>query len=244
MIEKISKSQQFRQSIFDYKFHTNKPVKYGAAAHVAPYSNIFYWSMGVATDDVEFGLHPHEGFEIFSFLIEGEIEHYDTETKVWTPLQSGDFQVIEANSGVYHSERIKKGSRAFQIWFDPNFQESMRKVAAYQDHKAEDFVPFFDENNIQTIQYIGREKGVSVATEGLNIKRIKFEGERTIALNPNSKYGFYLLDGTATINAIELQKDDVMMIAEETSISVSMATDSEFFIIETSLNLSYKTVWN
>lgn len=244
MIEKISKSQQFRQSIFNNQFHTNKPVKYGAANHVAPYSNIFYWSMGFATNDVEFGLHPHEGFEIFSFLIEGKIEHYDTETKVWTPLQSGDFQVIEANSGVYHSERIKKGSRAFQIWFDPNFENAMRKAATYQDHKSEDFSPFLDENNIQTIQYIGGEKGVKAATEGLNIKRIKFDGARTITLQSTSKYGFYLLEGEATINSIELQKDDVMIISEEHTIDVSMTKNSEFFIIETPLKPSYKTIWN
>jgi redox-sensitive bicupin YhaK (pirin superfamily) len=82
---------------------------------VKPYSSLYYWSNGYVMEQCEFGLHPHKGFEIMTFLFEGTIEHYDTATKVWTPLNAGDFQIIQSNSGIQHQEKITKGSRAFQV---------------------------------------------------------------------------------------------------------------------------------
>ena len=31
----------------------------------------------------------------------------------------------KAGKGISHSEKLKKGSEIFQIWFDPNIQESL-----------------------------------------------------------------------------------------------------------------------
>jgi len=49
-----------------------------------------------------------------TFIFEGTVEHYDTLTKVWTPLKAGDFQIIQSNSGIRHQEKLSKDSRAFQ----------------------------------------------------------------------------------------------------------------------------------
>lgn len=103
-----------------------------------------------AIDQCEFGLHPHEGFEIMTFILEGNVTHYDTATKVWTPLETGDFQVIQSNSGIQHQERITNGTRNFQIWFDPNFYDAVKKVPSYTDYHSKDFKPII-ENGIKTI---------------------------------------------------------------------------------------------
>ena len=244
MLKLITKENQFHQTIFGGRFQTNKPVKYGAMPHVAPYSSIFYWSHGVALEDVEFPLHPHEGFEIMSFVISGENLHYDTETRVWTPLYTGDFQVIQANSGVSHSEKILKGTRAFQIWFDPNFRNALQKTATYADYKASDFKPEIDENGIETTTYIGTKNGAKADTEGLKIQRISFVGEKTIPLDSNSTYGFYLLDGSCTTNGAKLEANDALMIEGETSVTLDLAPSSSFFVIKMPIKPSYQTVWN
>ena len=87
MIQIQKKSEQFNRTIFDGKFVSNKPVASGFANVVSPYSNIFYWSHAVALDDCEFGLHPHQGFEIMTFVLEGTIAHFDTTSEIWTPLR-------------------------------------------------------------------------------------------------------------------------------------------------------------
>ena len=66
-----------------------------------PYSNIFYWAHAWTNDmKSTIGLHPHQGFEICSFILEGNINHYDTKQEKWIPLKKGDVQIIRAGKGI------------------------------------------------------------------------------------------------------------------------------------------------
>lgn len=105
MIALLKKSEQFNDTYFDGNFVVNKPV-FPKQANVKPYSNIIYWSNGYAKKFSSFALHPHQGFEILTFIFEGQIDHYDTKTNVWTPLKAGGFQVIQSNSGIQHQEKL------------------------------------------------------------------------------------------------------------------------------------------
>ena len=80
-----------------------------------PYSNLFYWAHTWAPkNDSIIGLHPHRGFEICSFVLKGEIEHYDTLLDKWITLKEGDVQVIKAGKGISHSEKLKKVLKYFK----------------------------------------------------------------------------------------------------------------------------------
>ena len=126
-----------------------------------PYSNLFYWAHAWAPkNDSVIGLHPHRGFEICSFILKGEIEHYDTLLDKWITLKEGDVQVIKAGKGISHSEKLKKDSEIFQIWFDPNLHESLYEEANYSDYKSEIFyvkkqdgkeTKIISDNNNQTV---------------------------------------------------------------------------------------------
>ena len=95
----------------------NKPIGFPQdGGIVKPYSNLFYWAHAWAPiEDSTIGLHPHRGFEICSFVLKGEIEHYDTLLDKWITLKKGDVQVIKAGKGISHSEKLKEGSEIFQI---------------------------------------------------------------------------------------------------------------------------------
>ncbi len=242
MVQFIRKSEQFNDIIFNGQFHANKPVFYGGEANVYPYSNLFYWSNAYTSDICEFGLHPHEGFEIMSFLLEGTIDHYDTATQVWTPLQAGDFQIIQANSGVKHRERIGKNSRAFQIWFDPNFQKAIRLKPAYTDYHSQDFQPKI-ENGIKTITYVGSGSIVEVLTPHLRIKKLIFEQKTkaNISLDEDSSYTFYVLNGNGTADNQAIAKDDALRIIGSKALEIDFL--GELFYIQTPAYLDYKPVW-
>lgn len=75
-----TRDQQHNVALFGGRLHENKPVQ-GEL-----YSNLLYWAHVVAPHDGEFGMHPHEGIEILTFVLEGALEHFDTATDVWTPL--------------------------------------------------------------------------------------------------------------------------------------------------------------
>ncbi|MFN9998122.1 MAG: pirin family protein [bacterium] len=242
MIQVIKKADQFNDIIFGGRFFANKPV-YNGQQNVQPYSCLYYWSNGYVVEDCEFGLHPHQGFEIMTFLFEGGIEHYDTATKVWTPLSAGDFQIIQSNSGIRHQERIKKGSRAFQIWLDPNFKQALNLSPGYTDYHIEDFTSQHKEGYAELI-YVGEGSKAHTLTPQVSIKKISFEthGEIKIPLDNQVCYTFYALNGSGTISDHRLEKDDAVRIDHTDNISVSFT--GELFYIGTPNRLSYQTVWN
>ena len=52
-----------------------------------------------------------------TFVLEGEIRHYDTIIEKWIDLKKDDIQLIQSGSGISHSEFMQKNSSIFQIWF-------------------------------------------------------------------------------------------------------------------------------
>lgn len=241
MIQIIKKSEQFNDVIFGGRFHANKPV-YNGKANVLPYSALFYWSNGYVNEQCEFGLHPHEGFEIMTFLFEGTIEHYDTASKIWTPLQAGDFQIIQSNSGIQHREKVSKNSRAFQIWFDPNFYGAIKQSPSYIDYHSKNFEPK-TVNGIQTLTYIGEGSTAKALTPNLSIRKLIFDAHTTksISLNPEMSYTFYVLNGSGICEKQNIERDDAIRVSESSNLNINF--HGELFYIELPTNLDYKPVW-
>jgi redox-sensitive bicupin YhaK (pirin superfamily) len=242
MIQIQKRTDQFNTTIFNGNFIVNKPVTSGTKSTVKPYSNLFYWSHAVAIDDCQFGLHPHEGFEIMTFIIEGQVTHYDTASKVWTPLQTGDFQVIQSNKGIQHQERITKGTRSFQIWFDPNFYEAIKHQPAYVDYHSKDFEAEI-ENEILTTTYIGGNSKSFAMTPHLAIKKLTFDiqTKTSLQLDSNSSYTFYVLNGQGLADNQPIEKDDAIRISNTNKLEIDF--QGELFFIQTPTTLKYKPIW-
>ena len=61
------------------------------------------------------------------FVLKGNINHFDTKQNKWIPLSEGDVQIIRSGNGISHAEEIDKESEIFQIWFDPDLSNSLKK---------------------------------------------------------------------------------------------------------------------
>ena len=80
----------------------------------------------VINDDVVepgqgFGEHPHRDAEIFSYVLEGELEHKDSMGN-GRVIKAGDLQYISAGRGVLHSEfnpSRKNRVHFLQVWLRP-----------------------------------------------------------------------------------------------------------------------------
>ncbi len=76
-------------------------------------------------DDVQphsgFDRHPHRDMEIVSYVVSGELTHWDSATDVAAVLQRGSVQTVTAGTGVWHSELNRQGghTRFLQIWILP-----------------------------------------------------------------------------------------------------------------------------
>ncbi len=242
MIQIQKKSEQFNTTIFNDRFVVNKPVASGFSKAVAPYSSLFYWSHAVALEDCEFGLHPHEGFEIMTFILDGQVTHFDTASKVWTPLETGDFQVIQSNKGIQHQERIVKGTSSFQIWFDPNFHEAIKQKPAYLDYHGQDFETVI-ENEIKTTTYVGAHSKAFAMTPHLTIKKLTFDNQTktSLQLDSSCSYTFYVLNGGGLADNQQIAKDDAIRISNAPQLNLYFS--GELFYIKTPTQLDYKPVW-
>jgi redox-sensitive bicupin YhaK (pirin superfamily) len=232
MRELITKQDQFRATMFGGRFHANKPVVGGRDPSGRPSAALFYWSHAITTGDCEFGLHAHEGFEIMTFVLDGENAHYDTTTRTWTSLRKGDFQVIQSGSGVSHAERIAKGTRAFQIWFDPDVERAMREAPAYRDLTSRD-VPAVVEQDVTITEYVGGGSKVRPATAGLTIRKVAFSqaGGYTLPLGDGKRSMVYVVAGRARLDSLPASVDDVM-IASEGVVRVEHEPGCDLFVVE------------
>jgi len=235
----LKKDEQELMPLFNGAFIENKPIPFPNFKGSTAYSNLFYWAHLEAVETSEFPLHPHEGFEIMTFVFKGSIEHFDTASKVWTPLEAGGVQVIQAGSGVKHAERITKGTELFQIWFDPDFSKSMLKDAAYKDYKSTAFKTELKEG-VEVLNYLGKDGAIYFETEGLEIsKRIFKPGAYKERHDKDYTYSYYLLDGEIDINGILLDKDGFLALEESEELEYKVKKEAELFMIKSPTEVPY-----
>lgn len=235
----IKKEEQEIMPLFNGAFIENKPIPFPNFEGTKAYSNLFYWANLEAIETSEFPLHPHEGFEIMTFVFKGSLEHFDTASKVWTPLNEGDVQVIQAGSGVKHAERIIKGTQLFQIWFDPDFSKSLKKEAQYKDYAS---LCFKDEEDggLSRLSYLQEKGPVYAQTQGISIEKLSLkEGRYQEILDAAFVYSCYLLKGRLDVNEKTLEKDDFLRISEQKDLSLVAYEDSELFVIKSPLEVKY-----
>jgi redox-sensitive bicupin YhaK (pirin superfamily) len=85
--------------------------------------------------------HPHKGFEIITYLLDGEMEHRDSHGNHGI-LRAGDVQYMAAGSGLVHSEMPtgafqRSGGRrhGFQIWVNLSRADKLM-APRYRDVRA------------------------------------------------------------------------------------------------------------
>ena len=239
-LKHLKKEQQQIEKLFNEAFTENKPIAFPNRNGTSAYANLFYWAHLVAHETAEFPLHPHEGFEIMTFVLKGSVEHYDTASKVYTPLNAGDVQAIQAGSGVSHSERITKGTELFQIWFDPDFAKTMSQAATYKDYPNASF-NLKTRDGVKELSYVGEYGPINSITKGLEIKKLSFSATTlTEELDTKATYSFYLLEGTMSINGDVLDKDDFYLINDVDSVTYEVSEHAELFVIKSHTTVNYR----
>ncbi len=69
-----------------------------------------------------FPTHSHSDMEIFTYVINGELEHKDSMGN-GSVIRAGDLQYMSAGSGIHHSEfnpSSENPTNLYQVWLHPN----------------------------------------------------------------------------------------------------------------------------
>lgn len=119
------------------KFREQKPIAFpherGAVSGIG---TLFYWAWGKSNEESVIAMHPHQAFEIVSYMIDGYGEHRDS-LGSRERMEAGGAQFMRAGSGIMHEERIF--GEGFQIWFEPNLRETIKQEPSYRSFTDEDF---------------------------------------------------------------------------------------------------------
>ena len=242
-IQIFLKQKQARGNFNYGEILENKPIGFPQdGGQLRPYSNLFYWAHAWTKDkDSTIGLHPHRGFEICSFVLKGEIDHYDTLLDKWITLSEGDVQVIKAGKGISHSEKLKSGSEIFQIWFDPNIQESLYIDPSYNDFRSKEFSTVYN-NGIEKKTISDEQNQIGLDSNGIQIFEYNFkDGIYDHSIKNLCFHSIFILSGNLTIKDQVLNKGDFVLIDSEKKIQLSVMNNCKIFEIISPVKPAYKT---
>jgi redox-sensitive bicupin YhaK (pirin superfamily) len=236
------KNQQGRGEFNGGEILENKPIGFPReGGHLKPFSNLFYWSHAWSEKGSTIGLHPHQGFEILSFVYEGSIEHFDDGDNEWKKLDTGAAQIIRSGKGISHSEKLNPGAHMFQIWLDPNISETLQIPASYNDYSLDKF-PKIEENGIEKIIYAGEESPLITHTKGVEIHQLTMNaGKYHLQLSEDKIYSIYLMHGNAKLKEDELEQDDFFLVQDEKEIEVEAAEKVDLFLLANPKKVDYFT---
>ncbi|WEH13006.1 pirin family protein [Streptomyces sp. VNUA24] len=222
---------------------SNRVVEGGYAADGQPSAALFFWSHTRFLSDFTFGLHPHEGFEIISFVLEGRTRHFDTKTDRWSDLRGGDVQIIRSGSGLWHREGATAGARVFQMWFDPGFDTALRTEPSYTDHPAAQFTARPVGDALVTDQ-VGGEGPVKAHTEGLSIRRVALpRGARAeLDVGVDRFTLVHVLGGEAVVNGARASADDTVSLSGASAMTVEAADSADLFLVSLPTRPAYQPV--
>jgi quercetin 2,3-dioxygenase len=141
------------------------------------------------------GAHPHGGFEIATFVVEGELRDRDEGL-----LRAGDVAWMTAGSGVIHNEDVEPlgKSRILQLWVKLPSRD--RWAAPRFEHVPRDAAPLRRESGVEARVYSGSSGSVRAASHTylpLTMVDVRLDAGAVLGQAlPGSYNGFvYVLEG-------------------------------------------------
>ena len=185
-----------------------------------------------------FGPHPHRGFETLTFIIDGDIVHWDSNGFKST-IHKGGVQWMTAGSGLIHSEQSseqfkKEGGplEILQLWMNLPSEHKMKKPD-YKGFEKEDLVHITDEANKNKVHLISGEyadkKGPMDSLTGLTMMTADIDegGSFSTTIPSGQETFFYVVRGQITVNGRDARMHDLVRFDhEEGRIEVNASTDT------------------
>jgi quercetin 2,3-dioxygenase len=153
-----------------------------------------------------FGAHPHRDMEIFSYVLEGTLEHKDSMGH-GRQLRPGQIQLMSAGRGVTHSEF--NPSRAeplhfLQIWIQPN---ELALTPSYTEWR-----PRPEDAEAAKVLVISRDgrSGSAAIRQDADVYRIRLRPGQTVTHSLRAGRGAWVqvAEGALTLNGVSLDTGD------------------------------------
>lgn len=177
-----------------------------------------------------FGRHPHRNAEIFSYVLEGALEHRDSMGN-GSVVSAGGVQYMSAGAGVTHSE------------FNPSQSEEMRFLQIWLLPAVQDTTPTYDTLDLSPEDKDGRLKlflsrdgrdGSMRTLADASVHAATLTGAQSISagLAPGRKGWVQVARGRLQVNGVGLSKGDGLAIEGGGSLTFDQGQDAEFLFFD------------
>jgi quercetin 2,3-dioxygenase len=177
-----------------------------------------------------FGTHGHRDMEIISYVLEGALAHKDSTGSAST-IRPGDVQRMSAGRGVQHSEfnpSQDEGVHFLQIWILPNVQGI---PPSYEEKRfaAED-----KRGRMRLIASPDRAEGSVLIHQDARVYAGLFDGKEsaTLDLRPSGRAYAHVARGAVTVNDVELEAGDALMLSGASELPIGRGRDAEVLVFD------------
>lgn len=229
MLKKLDAKDMFLSDLgwLQSKFHFS-------FAEYRNFENMNFGVLRVLNDDIVqanqgFAKHPHKNMEIITYVIKGELTHEDSMENKET-LRASEVQYMSAGTGITHSEMNESNSmlRLLQIWIVAPINNTKPIYGSHRYKK--------EESSNELLNIVSSQSGNSKVKihQDVNIFVSNLDKNNNISIDieKNRQIYFVQIEGTSTINDIELNHGDAMEITKESKIDIKAISDSHFLFIE------------
>jgi quercetin 2,3-dioxygenase len=210
-------------------YHTFSFADYYDPAHMG------FRSLRVINDDrvapgQGFGLHPHRDMEIFSYVLEGTLEHQDSMGN-GRKLQPGQIQLMSAGRGITHSEFNPSPSKPLhflQIWIQPT-EHGLTPTYTEWHPTAE----HASAAKVLVISPDGRE-GSATIHQDADIYRLRLKAGETVThqLRPGRGAWLHVAEGEVSLNDVKLATGDGASTEAAGTLTVTASEPTEALLFD------------
>lgn len=179
-----------------------------------------------------FGRHPHRDMEIFSYVLEGALEHRDSMGTGSTIVPS-DVQLMSAGTGVAHSEYNPSSTdpvHFLQIWILPS-EAALGAPPRYQQmHVGEQE----KQGNLRLMLSPDGADGSLTLRQDARVYSAKLDGDQTASLSlPAERYAYvHVASGEVTLNGVKLVAGDGAKLRDETALTLTEGKAAEVLVFD------------
>lgn len=177
-----------------------------------------------------FDPHPHQDMEIFSYVLDGALEHKDS-MGIGSVIQVGDVQAMSAGTGVVHSEFNHSSSAAvhfLQIWIVP----AQRRVQPRYQQRH--FTSDEKRGKLRLIISPDAAEDSLAVWQDVRVYAGLFDGTETASLTlpPNRHAYVHVARGAVMVNGERLQEGDGARLRNVEQIMIADGKEAEVLVFD------------
>jgi redox-sensitive bicupin YhaK (pirin superfamily) len=177
-----------------------------------------------------FGTHPHRDMEIFSYVLEGALQHKDSMGN-GRVLEPGQVQLMSAGRGVTHSEfnpSRSEGLHFLQIWIEPATRGLQPSYTEWRPGPSAADAP-----KMLMISPDGREQSALIHQDA-SVYRIRLARgqETTHALAASRGAWIQVARGSLSLGGTKLAAGDGASTEEAGKLTLSAVQDAEALLFD------------